>query len=187
MHPARRCATRCSHAGRPAAVWVRHRRRLGHAVADGDLVHVHAGRRTASSPRPGTATRHHAGAQAREVERVEVGVGELGDEHRRHAVQRRCSARPAPPVEHRPSASNASFGDHHRRPVRRAAEVAHDHAEAVVEGHRDAEPVLVGDPLQLGGEVAVVQDVPVRQRGALREAGGARRVLDVDGIGRETG
>ena len=34
--------------------------------------------------------------------------------------------------------------DHHRGAVAGAAEVGHHHAEAVVEGHRDAEPVLVG-------------------------------------------
>ena len=38
------------------------------------------------------------------------------------------------------------------------------------------------EPLQSGHEVAVVEDVAVGERGALREAGRARRVLDVDRV-----
>ncbi len=44
------------------------------------------------------------------------------------------------------------------------------------------EPVLVGEVDQLGREVAVVEDVAVAERGALRIARGARRVLDVDRV-----
>ena len=67
-------------------------------------------------------------------------------------------------------------------PWRGAAEVAHHHPEAVVERHRDAQPVLVGEVDQLGDEVAVVEDVAVAQGRALGEAGGAGRVLDVDRV-----
>ena len=81
----------------------------------------------------------------------------------------------------------AGRGDHHRGAVGGAAEVAHHHPEAVVEGHRDAEPVLVGEVDQLGDEVAVVEDVAVRQRRALGVAGRARRVLDVDRVVRAAG
>ena len=41
------------------------------------------------------------------------------------------------------------------------AEVAHHHAEAVVERHRDADPVGLGVAAQLADEVAVVEDVVV--------------------------
>jgi hypothetical protein len=61
-------------------------------------------------------------------------------------------------------------------------EVAHHHAEAVVEGHRDADPVGLGVVAQLADEEPVVEDVVVRERRALRETGGARGVLDVDGV-----
>ena len=64
-----------------------HRRRLGHAVGDGDVAHVHAlddrlhdlGR----ARRPG----NDAGTQRGQVVAVEVGCGQFGDEHRGHAVQ----------------------------------------------------------------------------------------------------
>ncbi len=61
-------------------------------------------------------------------------------------------------------------------------EVAHHHAEAVVEGHRDADAVVGAVAAQPSDEVAVVEDVVVRQRRALGEAGRARRVLDVDRV-----
>jgi hypothetical protein len=61
----------------------RHRAGLGHAVADGDLVHVHVGLdRLHHLDRAGRAG-HDPGAQAGQVEVAEAGVLQLGDEHRR--------------------------------------------------------------------------------------------------------
>ena len=62
------------------------------------------------------------------------------------------------------------------------AEVAHHHAEAVVERHRHADPVIGGVAAARADEVAVVEDVVVRQRRALGEASGAAGVLDVDRV-----
>jgi hypothetical protein len=59
-------------------------------------------------------------------------------------------------------------------------EVAHHHAEAVVEGDRDADPVALVVVAALADQVAVAEDVAVAQRGALRQPGGAARVRDVD-------
>ena len=53
--------------------------------------------------------------------------------------------------------------DHHAGAVRGGREVAHHHAEAVVEGHRQADPVLLGVADQLADEVAVVEDVVVAE------------------------
>ena len=63
-----------------------------------------------------------------------------------------------------------------------AAEVAHHHAETVVEGYGNTDPVGRGDALAFGGEIAIVQDVAVGQGGALGEPGGAGGVLDIDGV-----
>ena len=63
-----------------------------------------------------------------------------------------------------------------------APEVADHHPEAVVQRHRDADPVALGVAEQLADEVGVVEDVVVGERRALREAGGAARVLDVDRV-----
>ncbi len=66
--------------------------------------------------------------------------------------------------------------------MRDAGEIAQHHAEAVVERHGDAQPVLLGQPHRLPDEEAVVQDVVVGQRGALGVARGAAGELDVDGV-----
>jgi hypothetical protein len=63
-----------------------------------------------------------------------------------------------------------------------ARQVAEHHPEAVVEGHGDADPVVGGVGAGLADEVAVVEDVVVREGGALGEPGGAARVLDVDRV-----
>ena len=60
------------------------------------------------------------------------------------------------------------------------SEVSHHHAEAVVEGHGYTDPILFAVATALSDEVTVVEDVVVTQRSALREAGGAAGVLDVD-------
>ena len=158
----------------------RHRGRLGHAVADGHLAHVHlvddAAHDLHRARRPG----HDPGAQAREVERGELGVRELGDEHRRHAVERRAALL-LDRLERR-ARLEAGRGEDHRRAVGDAAEVPHDHAEAVVQRHGDADAVVLRVAAQLADEEPVVEDVVVAERRALGEARGAARVLDVDRV-----
>ncbi len=107
-------------------------------------------------------------------------VRELGDEHRRHAVERRAALL----GDRRERRLRLERGrrDDHARAVGHRAEVAHDHAEAVVEGHRDADAVLGPVAARGADEVAVVEDVAVRERRALRGAGRAARVLDVDRV-----
>ena len=72
--------------------------------------------------------------------------------------------------------------DHHARIVARAREVADDHPEAVVERHRDAHPVGLGVVEDLAAEVPVVEDVAVRQGGALWGTGRTRGVLNIDRV-----
>src|ERR1035441_7557429 len=65
-----------------------HRRTLGLAVSDGHFGAMHAlGYRAHDFDRAGRSG-HHAGAQAGEIELLEVRVDQLGDEHRGHAVER---------------------------------------------------------------------------------------------------
>ena len=63
---------------------------FGHAVGDGDLAHVHllvdALHHLDRAGRAG----HDAGAQRRQIEFRKLGMIEFGDEHGRHAVQRRA-------------------------------------------------------------------------------------------------
>ena len=52
----------------------------------------------------------------------------------------------------------------------------------MVEGHRNADPVVFAVAKRFSDEVAVVEDVVVGEGGAFRKAGGAARVLDIDGV-----
>jgi len=66
--------------------------------------------------------------------------------------------------------------------VRDAAEVARDHAKAVVQRNGNAQLILVREMLQAGQNIAVVEDIVVAERRPFGEAGRAAGVLDVDGI-----
>ena len=83
-------------------------------------------------------------------------------EHRRHAVQRRAAI-PGDRAQ-RLAGVEALAREHHRRARGRRAQHAEDHAEAVVERHRDAEPVVRAERHRLGAVARVVDDVEVRQR-----------------------
>ena len=157
-----------------------HRRGLGHAVTDGHLGHVHHVDALAHHLDRARRTGHDPGAQGRQVVVGEVGQGQLGDEHGRDAVQRRAAflldrAQGRARVEDRGR-------DDDRRTVRGAGQIAQHHPEAVVERHGDADPIGFGVAATLTDEVAVVEDVVVRERRALGEAGRAGRVLDVDRV-----
>src|SRR5262249_57000871 len=73
----------------------------------------------------------------------------------------------------------AGGGDDDAGAVRGAGEVTENHAEAVVERHRDADPIGLGVPAAFPDEEPVVDDVVVGQRRALGEAGRPAGVLDV--------
>ena len=156
------------------------RARLRHAVGDGHFAHMHAVDDPAHDLNRAGRAGHDAGSQRLEVEAVEFGMIEHGDEHGRHAVQpgagfglnrfQRCCR-----IERLGRA-------HHAGAVGDAGEVAQHHAEAVIIGHRDAQPVVRREPHRLADEIAVVDDVVVRQRRALRRARCAGGELDVDWV-----
>ncbi len=136
-----------------------HRRGLGHPVADRHLGHAHPVHDLLHHLHRARRAGHDPGAQRGQVVVVEVRVVELGDEHRRHPVERGAAL-----AGHRVQGGlrvEARPGDDHGGAVGGAAQVAHHHAEAVVEGHRDADPVVRGVAAQPADEVAVVQDVVV--------------------------
>ncbi len=84
--------------------------------------------------------------RAAQVVLVEVGLRQFGDEHRRDAVER-GAALILHRLQHRLRLEGFG-GIDHRRAVRHAAQVAHDHAKAVIERHGDAEAVVLGKALQ---------------------------------------
>jgi hypothetical protein len=70
-------------------------------------------------------------------------------------------------------------GVNHGAAVGDATEVAHDHAEAVIQRHRDHQAIGGGQAEAFADHVTVVEDVVVTEGRALGETGGAGGVLDV--------
>ncbi len=114
------------------------------------------------------------------LKRAKFGMIEFGDEHRRHAVERRAFL--ALDGLQRRQRIKAFAGIDHGGAERDGGEVAHHHAEAMIERHGNADAVLFGQPHRAADEIAVVENVVMRQRHALRRSGGAAGELDVDRI-----
>ena len=158
-----------------------HGRGFGHAIGDGHVRHVHPRLDLLHHLHRAGCARHDAGAQARQVEAGEVGMVKLGHEHRGHAIERRAPL--AADRAQRVAGIEAFARDDHGRALGDAAQGAHDHAEAMVEGHRDAEAVPFGQPHRGGDVRGIVDDVAMGQAGPFRAARGARGELDVDRVG----
>src|SRR5437016_3382295 len=100
---------------------------------------------------------------------------ELGDEHRRHAVDRRAALL-LNRAEGRLGVERLGRNDD-RATVSERTEVAHHTAEAVIERYRHQDAIVLGITERLADEEAVVEDVVVRKSCAFRRTGRARGVL----------
>src|SRR5208337_4078435 len=63
-----------------------------------------------------------------------------------------------------------------------AGEIAQHHAETVIERDRNADEIPLAEALSLPDEIAIVEDIVVRQRRSFWSARRAAGELDVDGI-----
>ena len=108
---------------------------------------------------------------------AKCGMIEFGDEHRRYAVK--CRAALLDDGLHGRDRIEAAARIDHGGAVGEAREIAHHHAEAMIERHRDADPVVGRKPHRPTDEIAVVEDVAVGQRHALRRPRGSAGELDV--------
>ena len=166
---------------RGGAALAAHRAGFGHAVGDGDFRQVHVVHHPLHHGGGARRAGHDAGAQRGQIEFLESRVVQLGDEHGGHAVQAGAFF-----VLHRfqhGERVEAVIGVDDGGAMREAGQVAQHHAEAVVQRHGNAQAVGSGELHALADEEPVVQNVAVRQRGALGEAGGAAGELDVDRVG----
>ena len=125
--------------------------------------------------------RHDAGAQAGQIEAVELRMLQFGDEHGGHAVERGGALgvdrfERGERVELRARAGSAP-----RRSTTRHHGADHA-AEAVVQRHGRADAVLFGGVQRERDRHAVVDQVAVREQHALGRPGGAGGVLDVGDV-----
>ena len=153
---------------------------FSHAVGDFDLGHVHQFIDLLHGlDRTGRAG-HDSSAQAAQVVIGELRQGQLGDEHGGHAVERGRPLR-LHCLQHRRGIETLA-GIDGAGGVGEAAEIAHDHAETMVQGHGNHQPVAFAEVHDGGDEAGIVENIVMGQGGALGEARGAAGVLDVDRI-----
>ena len=153
---------------------------LGHAVCDGNLTHVHLVVDALHHLYRARRAGHDSGPQRRQVEFFEFGVIQLGNEHCRDAVERRAFF--GFYRFERRERIEAFAGIDHGGAMGDGREIAHHHAEAMIERHRDADAVRRRQPHRASDKIAVVEDIMVGQRNALRRTGRAAGKLDVDRI-----
>ena len=111
---------------------------------------------------------------------------QLGDEHRRHAVDR-CGVFRLDRSQ-RLTGVEALGREDHRRPLHQRTQGSQHAAEAVIQRDRQAEAVAVIEPLPQPGVVGIEQDVAMRERGPFGMSSGPRGVQDVDRrVGAERG
>src|SRR5262245_7675173 len=154
-------------------------RGFGQSVNDRDLAQVHFINR---APHQGLWTErscHHAGAQRREVEAIELRVFHLGQEHRRHAVKRRAAFA----LDRLQDFSRVErLNGRQTGAVRIRPQHADHTAEAMKQWHTETQPVLRRIAQPAPEPVAVVDNVAARQHYSLRKSRRARRVLHVDHV-----
>ena len=115
---------------------------LGLPVSNGHLMGAHAVYDLPHYFDGAGRTCHDARAKGRDVETVEVWVVQLGYKHGGNAIK---SSAPLP-LQHlqRFQGVEVFGGNDDCRAVGDAAKIAHHTAKAVVKGHRDAQPVVLG-------------------------------------------
>ena len=153
---------------------------FGHAVADGDFVHVHQFLHLFHHFRRTHRTRHDARAERAQVVVFLLHLFEFDDEHRGHAVER-GTALALYDFESDPWVETI-VGNDDGSTVGGAGHVAQHHPETVEEG--DGQTNAVGRSVvhPFADEEAVVEDIVVGERNALRVARGAGGVLDIDRV-----
>ena len=153
---------------------------LGHAIGDSHLRHVHPVDHLTHYLDGAWRAGHDPRTQAGQVKAVERRIGQHGDEHGGHAIERLASL-----IRHR-----LQYGQwleplrwqHHGGTPRDAAQIAHHHAKAVIQRHWNAQSRSSLQAQRFAHEEAVVQDIVVAERRALGKAGGAAGELDVDRV-----
>src|SRR5882672_2988542 len=153
---------------------------FGHPIGDGYLAHVHRRGDFLHDLDRARRPRHDPSAKRAQIEAREFGVVQLSDEH--------CGY----PVEHVATLCLDRLQGHqrikglrridHRCPMGDAAEIAHDHAEAVIQRHRDTHARTGLDSGRFAYEEGIVDQIVMRQRRSLRQSGGAAGELDIHGV-----
>src|SRR5689334_14206255 len=107
-------------------------------------------------------------------------MAQLSDEHGGHAIQ--CRAALLFDRSERRLRIEPGRGVYDRRAAGYAGQIAHHHAETMIERNGYADAVADRELLSAADERTVVENIAMRKRRAFRLTGGAARELDVDRI-----
>ena len=155
---------------------------LSLAIGDQHLAHMHLLEHFVHYLNRAGCTGHNAGTQAAEIEVPKLRVIQFGDKHRRDTVQGGATLLRDRRQGH--AGVKGLTGEYRGAAVGDTGEVSHHHAEAVVQRHGDTQPVVFGQVHAVTHTLAVIEDIPVSQRGAFRIARGTAGKLDIDRISR---
>ena len=136
---------------------------LGLAVGYEHILHVHFAYHPLHDLHRAGGTRHDPGAQTAEIVVVEIGEVEFGNEHGGDAMQCRTAL-----LRHSRQRRRRVKGlarKYRGRTVGDARQVTHHHAEAVVQGHRNAQSVVLRQAHAIADELAVVEDIEMGESG----------------------
>ena len=153
---------------------------LGLAVGNQHLAHMHAGQYPLHDLHRTGRSGHDAGPQAAQLERAEPGMVQFSNKHGGHPVQRGAALLGY--------GRQGGFrleglaGKNRGTAVSDTGQVGHDHTEAVVQRHRYAQPVGLGQAHTVAHQLTVVEDIAMGEGGALGVAGGAAGELDIDRV-----
>src|ERR1700723_1813961 len=157
-----------------------HRTGLGHTVGNGHFRHMHLIDHPMHDRNRTRRTCHDPAAQTRFVEFPEARMVEDGDEHRRHAVK--CGATLRLDTLQGCQRVKAAAGINDRGAMGEAIQVAHTHSEAMIQRHRNANPVADAGADRFADEKPIVQNITVRQGRAFRGSSRAAGELNVYGV-----
>ena len=152
-------------------------RGFGQAVYADDLLAVHFVHHLLHRLDRAGRAGHDPGTQRTQVEHIEHRMVQLGDEHRRHAVQRRTAFA----VHRRQHFQRIEILDHHhRRTVRNHRTDPQHAAETMEQRHANQQSVGRSKMHPVADRQPVVQDIVTGQHHPFRESGRPGRILHID-------
>ena len=123
---------------------------------------------------------HDAGAQAAQLELAEPGMVQFGNKHGGHPVQRGAALLGY--CRQGGFRFEGLGGKNRSTAVSDTGQVGHDHTEAVVQRHRYAQPVSLGQAHTVAHQLAIVENIAMGEGGPLGVARGAAGELDIDRV-----
>src|SRR2546423_9504771 len=105
---------------------------------------------------------------------------QFSNKHRGDAVQ--CSAAFAGYGFERMCGAEVRRGQYHGRAMADTSQISKHHPETMVERNGNTEPVLMSKPHALGDPKAIVKNIVMGERRALRKSGRPRGILNVDSV-----